>query len=153
VSVCWIWSKASCMTDFSLSSFNLHICLNMSIFFQNQGFTLGFVLRQRFGYVGVNYPGYRESPISVQNSRIRSVPYSGIWLGNYTPVPGGDPTSTGWSDGFTKLKWTNHNDEPRRHSTTLWLSVGERDFTTCPPYPVTREGDPALCTPRVSAIQ
>jgi hypothetical protein len=39
---CWIWSKGSCMMIF-LSPFNLHIWLNMSIFFQNQGFSLGFV--------------------------------------------------------------------------------------------------------------
>jgi hypothetical protein len=36
--------------NFSLCPFNLHIWLNMSIFFSKESFTLGFVLRRRFGY-------------------------------------------------------------------------------------------------------
>jgi hypothetical protein len=53
----------------------------------------------------------------------------------------------GWRDGSTNLKRTNHGDEPRRHLSTLRSSAGGQYFTTCPPYPATREGDPSLRMP------
>jgi hypothetical protein len=121
-------NHTSSSSRLALQSHLRHAPGRISIVVSHISFTPGTTGRQ----LRSKTPGYDQFPPAVNS-----------W-GSILPIPWNNPTSTSWRGRPTNIKRTNRSDEPRCHSSALWLSMGRRDFITCPPYPTTWKGNLGL---------
>jgi hypothetical protein len=85
--------------------------------------------------VEVIYPGYCRPQVMAKISGYDRFPPAANGWGIIHPIIGDGPTTPGKRGGAAILKRTSMGNESCHHFSTLRLSAGRHDFTTCLPVP------------------